>query len=67
MENRELKPCPFCDGEAEIFAYDAYDGYQGNNTVYLVRCTKCWVELTRGKKDTAIEAWNRRANDGKET
>lgn len=63
MENRELRECPFCGGEAEIFAYDPYDGYQGNLTVYLVRCTKCGVELTREKKDTAIETWNRRAND----
>ena len=60
--SEELKPCPFCGGEAVICetnglhgayvfcktCYSSTDGYQGINT--------------RRKK--AIEAWNRRVIDG---
>lgn len=54
----ELKPCPFCGGEARINAY-------GFNQ-YSVDCKICWVETPRksGVKN-AIESWNRRADNGK--
>ena len=52
----ELKPCPFCGGEARINAY-------GFNQ-YSVDCKICWVETPRksGVKN-AIEAWNNRVNE----
>ena len=34
----ELKKCPFCGSEAEIESYDPYDGYQGDCTVWRVKC-----------------------------
>lgn len=51
----ELKPCPFCGGEAEIRG----DGY------FWIQCKYCWAETT-GSEDMAeaIEAWNRRADYG---
>ena len=61
----ELKPCPFCGGEADVV-------YIKWCACYIVKCqneyevcdvipaTKyCCVE------SDAIEAWNRRAEDGK--
>ena len=66
----ELKPCPFCGGEAEWVETPT-------NYVHYVRCKKCnamvgrttrtqdyrrrklWFENATG----AIEAWNRRVND----
>lgn len=79
----ELKPCPFCGGEAEIAYGNIYI-----SRVVSVRCTKCraktnfvWIdhpnmsytggldESTRyteqQAENRAIEAWNRRAGDGK--
>ena len=45
----ELKPCPFCGGEAEpVFEID------GTTTVECIKC---------GALVDGIEAWNRRAND----
>ena len=48
----ELKPCPFCGGEAEWFI---------NKHAYMVECQNCYargsLELT---KQDAIEAWNTR-------
>lgn len=61
-----LKPCPFCGGKKiRIYAYDPFDGYQGNLTVHRVHCTMCGVQVQRDKVMDAIEAWNRRAEDGK--
>lgn len=58
----ELKPCPFCGGEAELSVSE--DGYAN------VSCKKplcrgwacCW---NYNRKKEAITAWNRRADDGK--
>ena len=64
----ELKPCPFCGGEAKLgtkgmghgatgaFAYCTECGCASN--VYPVRADWC-------ANDLATSAWNRRAEDGK--
>ena len=63
----ELKPCPFCGSKSvRIYAYDPFDGYQGNLTVHRVHCTECGAHVQQDKVMDAIEAWNRRAEDGKE-
>lgn len=60
MEELNLKPCPFCGGEAEIIA----SPHSLHKMAYTPRCkdrsccgrtVKKWVEL-----DTAVYAWNRR-------
>ena len=54
----ELKPCPFCGGEAEV--YEEED--ESQEWVY-VRCVDCWAR-TDGN-DTEIgarDAWNQRKN-----
>lgn len=64
MNNMELKPCPFCGGEAD---------YQNNKSDYWwIQCLECGCTTSKyatdlffgGKygKDWAKEAWNRRAN-----
>ena len=56
----ELKPCPFCGGEAEI-----YDGIIFGSRQYEPRCVKC--ECAIGLYDTeeqAAVAWNRRVDNG---
>lgn len=61
--SEELKPCPFCGGEAEAF----YDDAGG---VYEVQCQECGAEPYIGSRSGAlgmrtlgdvIKAWNRRA------
>ena len=60
MEHNELKPCPFCGGEAIIH-------YPFHNT-FAVLCSKwkCGATITMCDTrniDKVIERWNRRAND----
>lgn len=52
----ELKPCPFCGGEARL-DMDFDWSY--------VYCINCQAQIERAWKKEAIEAWNRRAEDGK--
>ena len=53
----ELKPCPFCGGEARL----AVTSYPGGDR-YRVCCTDCgattWPRLISGK--LAEAAWNKR-------
>ena len=52
----ELKPCPFCVGEAKV------QSFPHNHTVY---CTVCnaRVQVFLPTREKAIEAWNRRADN----
>ena len=62
----ELKPCPFCGGRAGIrrFAGKVFDAYK----VYCMNEDCCIEPATHSYyyKIEAIEAWNRRADDGRE-
>lgn len=59
----ELKPCPFCGGEAEVL-YFQDETYRAQ-----CACVECDVKpyATRylRSREAAIEAWNRRADDGR--
>lgn len=58
----DLKPCPFCDGEAEVNYVDL-GGYEDG---YEVRCPDCGCGTDYFyTKQEAIEAWNRRAYETK--
>ena len=67
----EIKKCPFCGHKASLLQ----EQYQINQSKYFpefkrksyVRCNKCKASVgfyTTNKK--AIEAWNRRVDDGRE-
>lgn len=56
--NEDLKPCPFCGGEATL----KYLETRG----YYIKCEKCGVMQTNGnQKAEAYEAWNRMGNGDK--
>ena len=52
-----LKPCPFCGGEAEVI----FDG-DGEMSAVAVKCKDCGIRTIHYLDDTrkAIVAWNRR-------
>ena len=56
----DLKPCPFCGGEAEIIHLDDGDNAGGS----CVCCTKCQASgnVEFGRKENFVENWNRRAH-----
>lgn len=53
MKN-ELKPCPFCGGEASLHIHDRY-GVECDNCSMGLGC----IKLT---KEEAIQAWNTRVD-----
>lgn len=58
MNNTELKPCPFCNGEAKM-------RYCENEYIipfYFVSCSECGCKQASSiHKESVIESWNRRA------
>ena len=59
----ELKPCPFCGGKA--FLTNDLATY-GCDVMYRVICENCNISTPlKWTEEKAIEAWNRRAEDGK--
>lgn len=61
--SEKLKPCN-CDGKAKL--YESHDAERHGYYKYRVFCTKCG-EHTRWEHIPifAIDAWNRRADDGR--
>ena len=53
----ELKPCPFCGGEAEIERY----GTPRQSTI--VRCTDCGCTIEGPEEFAHGQQWNTRATD----
>ena len=54
----ELKPCPFCGGEAEAVKDPCGMGY-------FAVCHKCEIRtLIFLTKEKAVKRWNRRADNG---
>lgn len=64
----ELKPCPFCGGEAIINTIGSHKhaiatfmpDYSGGT---FIECTKCSCAIAEESDDAAIKAWNRRAGE----
>lgn len=55
-----LKPCPFCDGEAEVERV----GTSGSSHAYAAVCEDCGARAERTPdKQGATTAWNRRAKE----
>lgn len=52
----DLKPCPFCGGEARMESVDL--------GVFWVECKNCYAEtICADTEDEAAAAWNRRVTD----
>lgn len=69
----ELKPCPFCGGEAVLIKRSACVGHGDYCNEFFVTCKKCHArgdvfddylcELHEKLAREATEAWNRRADN----
>ena len=62
MSIDDLKPCPFCGGKANLEWY-VLPKYE-----CVIHCLVCPLSFGRylgRNKEEAIEAWNRRVDDGK--
>lgn len=59
MPNKELKPCPFCGGEAYVGQDECW---YWDWEAHCLQCGATFDTLFETKKQ-AIEAWNRRADN----
>ena len=57
----ELKPCPFCGCKDIRVARDKDAIIERHRAI----CFDCSAQIYRGTAQETIEAWNRRAEDGK--
>lgn len=57
--SEELKPCPFCGGEAERITLVDAENFGGD----VISCKKCecCTRVVFGEKEGLVEFWNRRA------
>lgn len=57
----DLKPCPFCGGEADFAVKD----WDNSADEYKVVCLQCGTQQAdySFNKDFVIEAWNRRVSE----
>ena len=54
----ELKPCPFCG------SLDVSGTQHLNPNNYEIICMNCFARMVRTAKRKAVEAWNRRCDNG---
>jgi Lar family restriction alleviation protein len=60
MNEKKLKNCPFCGGEAITHSRCSYEE-TGGETMFFARCKHCGVEGPWSySKENAINAWNTR-------
>lgn len=58
--SEELKKCPFCGGEAEVYEQK----HREYPSTYYVRCKGfCIKQQDYNEKSRAVFAWNRRVAD----
>ena len=57
----ELKPCPFCGGEAELKLIPNYFTQGLSSNGWAIECTRCHCTQTPHMSDhDAVEDWNER-------
>lgn len=59
---RELKPCPFCGGKAELNR-DAPNGVHTSCFKPYVECTQCTAMMYGSSAIQVVKAWNMRVTD----
>lgn len=58
----ELKPCPYCGGEAKLLRRKLRTGFYTRGGTWYVHCKACLNRTEpRKKRETVIELWNRRS------
>lgn len=62
-ETVELRPCPFCGGEADI----VYPEWASWASFVVIRCSRCNASISCDKTSDVIKKWNRRPDHFRDT
>lgn len=57
---KELKPCPFCGGDATMAAYYVHPFNGGVIKVWKVSCQSCMARVEGKSESNAAANWNKR-------
>lgn len=67
MTELKLRNCPFCGGKAKLRITSeichGFDGGQVKIDGWKVACQNCGIETSLENRETAVEKWNRRADN----
>lgn len=58
----ELKPCPFCGGQAGLFYGDSTEGYIKGTGYVEAFCGLCGARIRGFNRDEVVSKWNTRPN-----
>ena len=64
--SEKLKPCPFCGGKGEVYQAPTMLNLEIDDDAYWVQCRNCFSRVGNSYSQVeAINAWNRRTDNGK--
>lgn len=68
MKEKELKPCPFCGGEAIInevppHKHKLFPNIPECKGETFIECTKCTCAISADTTEDAVNDWNRRTKE----
>ena len=63
MNDRVLKPCPFCGFAGHVYEDARFSNCQYDFPKWYIECLGCGIRTPTAKIDLIVKVWNRRAEE----